>query len=573
MRHGFRHAKCSVLLQLSHAVSVCELQLALQRAQDKWLQPKLIGKVERVGRELCKDAEPSSGRLMRCTSSSSLDDICQSGTHSSLTCSVIEPGSSPALQPEGQSCSSQLFALTINISSPTVDVNFIKSMLSKVPDCNNMSESLCRNYSEVAEHFKVEQLECQRTEQRLYSCMVILETSGPVDVCLLTNFLQRLIDSSGSITYDEPLTRMVVCGPPGLQSTALLPSNLTWVASELLPSEICNPDHTLLKCDGNEIFAVLLVDRCLDPPLPLPTNHSTQQNSTLSNSNLTSATVTTPPSPPHSTTQQNTTAAENNAVTQLKNETEGTVALPNMTPHTTHNSTQKTTVQPVLEGSTQNISTTGTPLNFSTIEMLQNTARYNNITFNVTSPSSRSTVNTTLLAYQGFLPNATSHSVTKEVNAGGFLFNTTNTAQPRMTAMQINTTQLNRTDTYTTGNQASISTHPNTTALSAHAAQPDAMLHNTTTAADSVAVYNTTTTSNTTMQTKTPGRDNTTSTGNTTTQTTTPGRDNTTTTSNTTTQTTASGRDNTTTTSNTTTQTTTPGRDNTTRTGNTTTQT
>ncbi|XP_071387422.1 mucin-5AC-like [Centroberyx affinis] len=154
-----RRANCSLLLQLSHAVSVCKLQHALQRARDEPLQARLIGEVERVGRELCEDVEPSSGGFVRCTSSSSLGDICQSDTHSGLTCSFIEPGSTPLPQPERESCSwekprfcdctafcrdtRQFFALSINISSPTVDVNFIENMLSKLgvaPACDTMSE-------------------------------------------------------------------------------------------------------------------------------------------------------------------------------------------------------------------------------------------------------------------------------------------------------------------------------------------------------------------------------------------------------------------------------------------------
>ena len=43
---------------------------------------------------------------------------------------------------------------------------------------------------------------------RLYSCMVILEMSGPVNRCLLSKLLQQLIDRNGGITNERPLTRM-----------------------------------------------------------------------------------------------------------------------------------------------------------------------------------------------------------------------------------------------------------------------------------------------------------------------------------------------------------------------------
>lgn len=43
---------------------------------------------------------------------------------------------------------------------------------------------------------------------RLFSCMVILEMSGSVDICSLNESLQELIDSNADITNDRPLTRM-----------------------------------------------------------------------------------------------------------------------------------------------------------------------------------------------------------------------------------------------------------------------------------------------------------------------------------------------------------------------------
>uniref|UniRef100_UPI003AAC943A uncharacterized protein adgrg2a n=1 Tax=Centroberyx gerrardi TaxID=166262 RepID=UPI003AAC943A len=476
-----RRANCSLLLQLSHAVSVCKLQHALQRAGDEPLQARLIGEVERVGRELCEDVEPSSGGFVRCTSSSSLGDICQSDTHSGLTCSFIELGSTPLPQPERESCSweeprfcdctafcrdtRQFFALSINISSPTVDVNFIESMLSKLgiaPACDTMSESLCTNYVEVSRRYQGAHLECHGTKQRLYSCMVILETSGPVDVCSLANFLQRHMDNSSGITNDEPLTRMAVCGPPGLPANDLLASNLTWVASNLLHSEICQPDHTL-KCDGNETFAVLLTDSCQDPPEPLPTNPSTLQPSPLSNNNTTTPSETTPPSPAN-TTQQNNTTAENNAATQPKNASEGTVAQPNATAQLS--STQTSTAPSVLQASTQNTTTTATPLlttlYFNTTATTQNTTHYN-VTFNATlptiSPRTDNTVNTTL--FPTFWLNTTLPNITAEAYTTAVPLNTTNSArtnttQHNTTAIQPSTTQL--------GIWESNSTHPNTTA-------------------------------------------------------------------------------------------------------------
>ncbi|XP_071387441.1 adhesion G-protein coupled receptor G4 [Centroberyx affinis] len=346
--------------------------------------------------------------------------------------------------------------------------------------------------------------------------MVILEMSGPVDVCSLANFLQRHIDNSSGITNDEPLTRMVVCGPPGLPANDLLASNLTWVASNLLHSEICQPDHKL-KCDGNETFAVLLTDSCQDPPEPLPTNPSTLQPSPLSNNNTTTVSETTPPSPA-STTQQNNTTAENNAATKPKNASEGTVAQPNATAQL--NSTQTSTAPPVLQASTQNVSTTATPLlttlYFNTTATTQNTTHYN-VTFNATlptiSPRTNNTVNTTL--FPTFWLNTTLPNITAEAYTTAVPLNTTNSArtnttQHNTTAIQPSTTQLNTTDTLNS-NWESNSTHPNTTAWPVYTEQPNATQHSTTLAADSGAVYNTTTTSATTPQKTTSRSDNTTS--------------------------------------------------------------
>eukprot|EP00064_Thunnus_orientalis_P016458 superscaffoldBa00003269_g16523 len=127
----------------------------------------------------------------------------------------------------------------------------------------------------------------------LHSCMVILEMSGPVNGCSLSKLLQQLIDRTNDFENEGPLTRMVVCGPPGLSVHTLLASNLTWVASDLLTSDICQPDRTLLKCEASETLAVLLSDSC--PLKPLTTRPSTMHPSTQTKSDITTATKATPP--------------------------------------------------------------------------------------------------------------------------------------------------------------------------------------------------------------------------------------------------------------------------------------
>ncbi|KAI9516791.1 hypothetical protein NQZ68_013849 [Dissostichus eleginoides] len=202
-KSNIRQTTCDVLLQLSRTVSACELQRAgdsaLQQAADTQIEVRITGEVERVGRGICGDVEPSSGRFVRCTSTSSLDDICQANTNPKLTWSECQ---------------------------------------------------------DILVRYQQAHLECHGTEQRLYSCMVILEMSGPVNGCFLKKLLKQIIDRNNDITNEKPLTRMVVCGPPGLAIRTLLGSNLTWVESDLLMSDVCQPDPTLLKCEGKESLAI-----------------------------------------------------------------------------------------------------------------------------------------------------------------------------------------------------------------------------------------------------------------------------------------------------------------------------
>ncbi|XP_038550621.1 uncharacterized protein LOC119884195 [Micropterus salmoides] len=266
------------------------------------------------GRDLCGDVKPSSGGLVyRCTSTSSLDDICRTNIYSNLTCSLIEPNSNPAPQQlKTNSCSSQFFATRINITSAFVTIDLLKRMLltlGAASKCKTMSSSMCQD-SEISKSYQGAHLECHGNKQRLYSCMVILVMSGPVNSCSLNKLMQQLIDSNIGITNEKPLTRMVACGGPGLPVSALLASNLTWVASDLLTSDVCQSDPTLLKCEANETLAVLLSDSC-----PPTTKQSTTQAPTLTSSNITTATETSPitehnvtrDAPPDHTTEYNVT--------------------------------------------------------------------------------------------------------------------------------------------------------------------------------------------------------------------------------------------------------------------------
>ncbi|XP_017269619.1 adhesion G-protein coupled receptor G4 isoform X2 [Kryptolebias marmoratus] len=310
---------CSVVLLLSHAVSACDLQRvgesALQQAAGS-VRARIIANVERVGRNLCEDVSPSNGSFVRCTSTSSSDDICQSNRISEVTCSLFEPNSEPVPQPRTNVChrpmprfcdctafcdtASQFYTIRINITSKIDSLDYIKNLLLKPFLCLQQSE--CSDYWEISNHYKGAHLECHGTKERLYNCLVILEMSGPIDGCSLKTFVQQIIDKTNFITSDSPLNRMMVCGPPGLSVDSLLASNLTWVDSDRLPSDICQSDPVLFECEANETFAVLLADSCSPKPqTSRPTQATTETNRVTAapKSTLPSATYTTEDSHPN----------------------------------------------------------------------------------------------------------------------------------------------------------------------------------------------------------------------------------------------------------------------------------
>ncbi|XP_030613091.1 adhesion G-protein coupled receptor G4-like [Archocentrus centrarchus] len=336
------HTACDVVLLLSYAVSACELQRAgdsaLQQAGGL-MQATIIGEVERIGRNLCEDVEPSSGGFVRCNSTSSLDDICQSNKSSTLTCFLLEPNSNLAPQTKTDSCSSQFYTFRININNNAVNIQSLKNLLLKPATLQCPTSTQCNNYNNIIKQYQGVHLECHGTSQRLYSCMVILEMSGPVDVCSLKQLVQQIFVDN-SITAESSPTRLMVCGTPGLPISTLLDSNLTWVASDLLSSHVCQSDPTLLTCEASETLAVLLTDSCPSDTSAAP---STTQPSTLTNS-ITTA---------------------NNSVTNTSGDiyatTKNTAQKPeNTTGSQAATSAQSSTAQPVLQ--------TGTMFNYTTVQ-------------------------------------------------------------------------------------------------------------------------------------------------------------------------------------------------------------
>uniref|UniRef100_A0A8D3A3E6 GAIN-B domain-containing protein n=1 Tax=Scophthalmus maximus TaxID=52904 RepID=A0A8D3A3E6_SCOMX len=453
-----RNATCGVLLKLSPAVSACELQragvIALQQAGNAKIRARITGEVERVGRNLCEDLKSPGGNFVRCKFTTSLDDFCQSSTHSSFNCSLLELNHhDPGQQPVTQSCSgeksrfcdcttfcnssSQFFALRINIRSPIFDIDTIKRLLS-LNDCNPVLGS-CSDYSEISQQYKRTQLECNGITQSFYSCVVILEMSRPVNSCSLSKVVQRLIGSNSGITEESPLARMVLCGPPGYPVGTLLASNLTWVASDLLTSDVCPPDPTLLTCKANETLAVILTDSsCPEPPT---TKQRTTQPPTTSKSTRSSEALA--PTVSNNIRQTNTTTDKTTA-DHRKNESQGT-AQPNMTTSpATVNSTQSSTAQPVLQTTSQNI----------TVAVTDSTGLHYNGSDNKTSLTPSPTHTTTVYnvtTADGHIPFPINTTVYNITAAGLFTSSPNDTTLSTVTTVTSPTAVYNITAHNTTG--------------------------------------------------------------------------------------------------------------------------
>ncbi|XP_026219871.1 mucin-3A isoform X2 [Anabas testudineus] len=424
VKSNISNTTCSVLLLLSHAVLPCELQAAgvsaLQQSQQ--IQATIIGAVERVGRTVCENVEPSGGGFVRCTSTQPLNDICQSNKQSTLTCTPIDSNPNPVPQPQPNTCSgetplfcdcsafcnsaSQFFAMRIDIIKTSVDISYLQHLMSnlwQVAQCTSVSASTCEDYVKILNLYQAVHLECQGTGERLYSCMVIVEMSGLVNECSLSSLLQQLINGDPDITTDIALTRIMVCGPPGLSVSTLLASNLTWASSDLLSSDICSPDPTMFKCEPNQMLAVLLPNNC--PLVPPTTNQTTTQRT---KTNFTTPAEATPTSVTNNTTPIYT-RAESTPVTPQTNASQGS-AEPNMTtPLTTFNSTQSSTPQPLLQTSqnttvivsdstiAQYTESDNTSLLTPTKTVLQDatTAQQNTTTHDTASPNSTTVYNVT----------------------------------------------------------------------------------------------------------------------------------------------------------------------------------
>ncbi|KAM9839731.1 uncharacterized protein adgrg2a [Aulostomus maculatus] len=516
---NIRETTCNVLLKLRRAVSACGLRhagvSALQRAGDEQIQARIIGKVERVGRDLCEDMEPSSGKYMKCTSSSPLEDICEGKQHSSVSCSLIQLNSFPAPQLKTGSCSGeeprlcdctafceserQFFAIRINITSAAVNVIILQKLLSRLP-CNTLSE--CQEYLDISQRYQGVQLECQGTHQRLYSCMVILEMSGPVNGCSLSKLLQRLIGSYEGIISETQLSQMVVCGRPDLPVQTLLASNLTWSARDLQVSDICQPASTLLKCHANETLAVLLTDSCPpQPPTPTPSAHPSTLNIPIGTEAPTpTAANTTRHTPSGSTSSRTTTVPHyTESISQNTAHSNSTADTSTPTPH--HPSSDKTEynvtsseVSVSTSHKTEYITTTEAPTSAHgkteynlTTEVSTDTPVPSALQFNTTMSSflaspSYTTVQNGTTATNNSTTAANNYTVVDNVSTGNWNNSTSNatvstsTTPQNYTTVNKVTTALGNFTTTATVSQNNTTASQNVTPSSTMQTQPNTTL-------------------------------------------------------------------------------------------------
>ncbi|XP_067107341.1 adhesion G-protein coupled receptor G4 isoform X2 [Osmerus mordax] len=499
-KQDIRRSNCSVLLQLSQTVSVCSVKAALQRG-GAGVQVTVLGEVERVGRGLCMDTAPSNGGFVKCTSSSPLEDVCQTDTHTDLTCSLLDPGSRPehSYVPPNQSCErnmeqqtcncsffcnnpSGLYAFSINITSPNITASHIETMMSnlnKVSPCNNLPPSLCEGYSLVSSIYQAVHLECHGTDIRLYSCMVLLQLSKPVqDICNFTDVIKSLLNNNPNIIYDRPVMRMVLCGSLGLLNT-----NLTWGYTPLSYAQMCQ-SPPLLPCQKGETLAMLLTDSCLGPP-PDPVSANTSPQPTF-----------TKPNSENATTSKN---ADRTSISPME-----------ITPLKPANTTQ----QPATHTEASKLNTTQLPTASASMTTSTNSPFQLNTTgYRSTSPpdNTASTPDNTTTT-----PDNTS---TTPGNTTATRNNTTTT--PRNTTLQLHSTTSTPDITTPTPGNTTLQLHSTTSTPDITTpTTSNTTFHNTTTTPDKTTVNNTATTpDNTTPHETNSTPDNTTATPNNTTTT------------------------------------------------------
>ncbi|AWP21066.1 putative G-protein coupled receptor 64-like [Scophthalmus maximus] len=263
-----RNATCGVLLKLSPAVSACELQragvIALQQAGNAKIRARITGEVERVGRNLCEDLKSPGGNFVRCKFTTSLDDFCQSSTHSSFNCSLLELNHhDPGQQPVTQSCSGEKSRFCdcttfCNSSSKKYYSSACLHMFALLTSSKShmciYSSLSCSDYSEISQQYKVGQLVgqleklldgptvSQSVGQKAIGIISNLMDGDPAALSASANRLIRVVDSVG--------LRAVVSGDREILSSNSLVLAIRTVDGTNFPStsvNIFNSDNVQIR--------------------------------------------------------------------------------------------------------------------------------------------------------------------------------------------------------------------------------------------------------------------------------------------------------------------------------------
>ncbi|XP_073344180.1 adhesion G-protein coupled receptor G6-like [Pagrus major] len=241
-QNNIRNTTCDVLLQLSHAVSACELQRAgvsaLQQAGDGQIQAEIIGEVERVARDLCEGVDPSGGGFVRCTStSSSLDDICKGNKHSSLTWLLIWNAMGHIRGTE-----TTLTTTAETTQSQEEQEEQANELLSQTQDTSQFNSSQVAQLTQQLEKLLDGPTVSQAVGQKAISVISNLMGGDSVALSESANRLIRLVDDVG--------LKLVVIGDSAIASSNSLVLAVTTVDGTNFPTtsvDIFNTDNVQLR--------------------------------------------------------------------------------------------------------------------------------------------------------------------------------------------------------------------------------------------------------------------------------------------------------------------------------------
>ncbi|XP_072534272.1 uncharacterized protein [Salminus brasiliensis] len=254
----FKTTDCTVMMKLTQPSDSCTIrQLLQQKSGNSSLHVKLLGEVARVGRNLCLEKNMSSPGDVFVFRNSSMpsSEICAEEAPVSVACSFQNRGFipyglniAPAQSYDNNTqyycnCNSfcnrseAFYGFSLNIMSRNVTFDDVKNTITQLDcPCNStVLPSLCN----VSSHYQRVNIQCCGDGTRLYSCLVALQLSQPLDVCTISEALAALLQSSTLITYNGTLTRLALCGLPSDGAPSLLNANLTWGSANISAKQIC----------------------------------------------------------------------------------------------------------------------------------------------------------------------------------------------------------------------------------------------------------------------------------------------------------------------------------------------